>query len=196
MDGDGVVGEAVRLTQELCALESISAERSGLEETAARVEELLAESGFATRQLRVDGAAPAVYGELRGRSPYTLLLYNHYDVQPADPLELWESPPFSPMIRDGCLFARGAADNKGQIATRLAVIRALRTAHGELPIGIRWIIEGEEEMGSTNFAEIARQHASLLACRRRVLGGVADRHRRAAGDRDRLQGCAGVSAGH
>jgi acetylornithine deacetylase/succinyl-diaminopimelate desuccinylase-like protein len=160
--GDGVVGEAVRLTQELCALESVSAERSGLEETATRVEELLAGAGFAARQLRVRGAAPAVYGELPGRSPYTLLLYNHYDVQPADPLELWETPPFVPTIRDGCLFARGAADNKGQIATRLAVIRAIGEEDGELPIGIRWIIEGEEEMGSTNFAEIARQHAPLL----------------------------------
>jgi acetylornithine deacetylase/succinyl-diaminopimelate desuccinylase-like protein len=157
-----LVDEAVALTQELCALASISAERSGLEETATRVEQLLAESGFTTQQLRLEGAAPAVYGELPGGSPYTLLLYNHYDVQPADPLELWESPPFSPTIRDGCLFARGAADNKGQIATRLAVIRALREQHGELPIGIRWIIEGEEEMGSTNFAEIARQHADLL----------------------------------
>jgi acetylornithine deacetylase/succinyl-diaminopimelate desuccinylase-like protein len=162
VDDEVLVGEAVRLTQELCALASVSAERSGLEETATRVDRLLAEAGFMTRQLRLEGAAPAVYGDLRGRSPYTLLLYNHYDVQPADPLELWESPPFSPVIRDGCLFARGAADNKGQIATRLAVIRALREEHGELPIGIRWIIEGEEEMGSTNFAEIARQHAPLL----------------------------------
>ena len=96
-----------------------------------------------------------MYGELRGRSPYTLLLYNHYDVQPADPLDLWESPPFSPAIRDGCLFARGAADNKGQIATRLAVIRALRTAHGELPIGIRWIIEGEIHPRATRIARHA-----------------------------------------
>jgi acetylornithine deacetylase/succinyl-diaminopimelate desuccinylase-like protein len=149
-----VVAEAVRLTQELCALASISAERSGLEDTATRVDGLLAESGFTTQQLRLEGAAPAVYGELQGKSPYTLLLYNHYDVQPADPLELWESPPFSPTIRDGCLFARGAADNKGQIATRLAVIRALREERGEPPIGIRWIIEGEEEMGS-----IARRSA-------------------------------------
>lgn len=162
MDDEVVVGEAVRLTQELCALPSVSAERSGLQETAGRVEQLLAESGFAARQLRLEGAAPAVYGELPGRSPYTLLLYNHYDVQPADPLDLWESPPFSPAIRGGCLFARGAADNKGQIATRLAVIRALGQEHGEHPIGIRWIIEGEEEMGSTNFAEIARRHAPLL----------------------------------
>lgn len=162
MDDQRVVDEAVRLTEQLCRLPSVSAERSGLEETATEVERLLAESGFSARQLQVDGAAPAVYGELPGRSSYTLLLYNHYDVQPADPLELWESPPFSPTIRDGCLFARGASDNKGQIGTRLAVIRALREEHGELPIGIRWVIEGEEEMGSTNFAKIARQHGPLL----------------------------------
>jgi acetylornithine deacetylase/succinyl-diaminopimelate desuccinylase-like protein len=162
VDDQRVVDEAVRLTEQLCRLPSVSAERSGLQETASEVEGLLAESGFSARQLLVDGAAPAVYGDLPGRSPYTLLLYNHYDVQPADPLELWESPPFSPTIRDGRLFARGASDNKGQIATRLAVIRALRDEQGELPIGIRWVIEGEEEMGSTNFAEIARQHAQLL----------------------------------
>lgn len=64
------------------------------------------------------GSAPAVWGELRGRSPYTLLLYNHYDVQPVDPVDEWVTPPFSPDIRNGRLFARGAADNKGQIATR------------------------------------------------------------------------------
>jgi acetylornithine deacetylase/succinyl-diaminopimelate desuccinylase-like protein len=162
IDDDRVARDALGLTQELCALPSVSAENLGLEAMAARLEELLGESGFETRQLRVPGAAPAVWGEQRGRSPYTLLLYNHYDVQPADPLDLWVSPPFEPTIRDGCLYARGTADNKGQIATRLAVIRALRDAQGELPIGIRWIIEGEEEMGSTNFAAIAREHAELL----------------------------------
>jgi acetylornithine deacetylase/succinyl-diaminopimelate desuccinylase-like protein len=126
------------------------------------VESLLSEAGFNTQQLSVEGAPPAVYGELRGRSPFTLLLYNHYDVQPADPLDLWQSPPFEPTVRDDKLYARGVCDNKGEIATRLAAVRALLSVNGELPITLRWIIEGEEEVGSPHFAAIAKQHAELL----------------------------------
>jgi acetylornithine deacetylase/succinyl-diaminopimelate desuccinylase-like protein len=91
-----------------------------------------------------------------------LLLYNHYDVQPPDPLELWDSPPFEPTVRDGKLYARGVCDNKGEIATRLVAVRALRAAEGELPINIRWIIEGEEEVGSPHFGAIAKEYADLL----------------------------------
>jgi acetylornithine deacetylase/succinyl-diaminopimelate desuccinylase-like protein len=96
--------EALRLLEVLCREPSVSAEGRALESTATLVQELLEGSGFQTRQLRVNGAPPAVYGEQRGRSDYTLLLYNHYDVQPADPVELWESPPFEPTVRDGRLF--------------------------------------------------------------------------------------------
>jgi acetylornithine deacetylase/succinyl-diaminopimelate desuccinylase-like protein len=162
LDGDRAAAEALDLIQQLCRMPSVSAEQRGLEETAGVVESMLADAGFTTRQLVVPGAAPAVYGEQLGRSPYTLLLYNHYDVQPPDPLDLWSSPPFEPTIRDGCMYARGAADNKGEIGTRLAAIHELRREHGELPIGIRWIIEGEEEVGSTHFDAIAREYADLL----------------------------------
>jgi acetylornithine deacetylase/succinyl-diaminopimelate desuccinylase-like protein len=105
---------------------------------------------------------PAVYGELRGGSDFVLLLYNHYDVQPVDPLELWESPPFEPTVRDGKLFARGTADNKGELAVRLAVVRWLREQSDALPLSIRWIIEGEEEVGSPHFDEIVRLNAEAL----------------------------------
>jgi acetylornithine deacetylase/succinyl-diaminopimelate desuccinylase-like protein len=155
-------GEAQALTERLCRQPSIAAEKVGLNETAGLVQSLLDEAGFATRQLKVEGAPPAVYGEQRGRSPFTLLLYNHYDVQPAVPLELWESPPFEPTVRDGKLYARGVCDNKGEIATRLAAMHALRAVDGELPITIRWIIEGEEEVGSPHFAAIAERYAELL----------------------------------
>jgi acetylornithine deacetylase/succinyl-diaminopimelate desuccinylase-like protein len=67
-----------------------------------------------------------------------LLLYNHYDVQPVDPIDLWESAPFEPVLRDGKLYARGTTDNKGELAVRLAVIRAFRDADGELPLSVRW----------------------------------------------------------
>jgi len=154
--------EALRLLEVLCRQPSVSAEGRALDETADVVKELLAESGFVTRQLRAGEGPPAVYGEQRGRSDYTLLLYNHYDVQPVDPLELWESPPFEPTIREGRLFARGTADNKGELAVRLAVARSLRERSGELPITIRWIVEGEEENASPHFDEIVRANADIL----------------------------------
>jgi acetylornithine deacetylase/succinyl-diaminopimelate desuccinylase-like protein len=154
--------EAQSLIERLCSQPSIAAQNVGLTETADLVESLLDDAGFATQQLRVAGAPPAVYGEQRGRSDFTLLLYNHYDVQPPDPLELWESPPFEPSVRDGKLYARGCCDNKGEIATRLAALRALRAADGELPITIRWIIEGEEEVGSPHFGALAERYAELL----------------------------------
>jgi acetylornithine deacetylase/succinyl-diaminopimelate desuccinylase-like protein len=154
--------DAVRILELLCRQPSVSAEGRALDETADLVEELLAGTGFETRQLRSDSGAAAVYGDQPGRAGFTLLLYNHYDVQPVDPLELWDSPPFEPTQRDGKLFARGTADNKGELAVRLAAICALREEDGELPISVRWIVEGEEEVGSTNFDEIVRRNAELL----------------------------------
>jgi acetylornithine deacetylase/succinyl-diaminopimelate desuccinylase-like protein len=161
-DYDRLADDALRTLEVLCRQPSVSAEGCALDETADLVEELLAGAGFETRQLRADRGAAAVYGDQPGRSGFTLLLYNHYDVQPVDPLELWESPPFEPTLRDGKLFARGAADNKAELAVRLAVIRALREEDGDLPVSVRWIVEGEEEIGSTNFDEIVRRNVELL----------------------------------
>lgn len=154
--------EAQELLELLCRQPSVAAQNVGIAEMADLVERLLSDAGFSTQRLYAEGAPTAIYGELRGRSPYTLLLYNHYDVQPAEPYDLWHSPPFEPTIRDGKLFARGASDNKGEIAARLAAIRALRATYGELPITLRWIIEGEEEVGSPHFEAIAARYASLL----------------------------------
>lgn len=159
---DSHADEAQALLEQLCRQPSVAAQNLGMAEMADLTESLLRAAGFSTQRLHAEGAPPAIYGELRGRSPYTLLLYNHYDVQPAEPLDLWHSPPYEPTVRDGKLYARGASDNKGEIAARLAAIRALRGAHGELPITIRWIIEGEEEVGSPHFAAIAEPYADLL----------------------------------
>jgi acetylornithine deacetylase/succinyl-diaminopimelate desuccinylase-like protein len=154
--------EALDLTRELCRKPSVSAEGRALDETADLVETLLTAAGFETRQLRVDGGPPAVYGELAGDGDTTLLLYNHYDVQPVDPIELWESPPFEPTLRDGRLYARGAADNKAELGVRLAAIRALREERGSAPLTIRWIIEGEEEVASPHFDTIVERNVDLL----------------------------------
>lgn len=154
---------ARNLAIQLCRQPSIAAQDIGIAEMADLTETLLQQAGFETRRFSIVGAPPMIYGEQRGRSPYTLLLYNHYDVQPPEPLELWNSPPFEPEIRDGKLYARGVSDNKAEIAARLAAMHALRDLDGELPITIRWMIEGEEEVGSPHFGEIIEPHAEQLA---------------------------------
>ncbi|MBN1641765.1 MAG: M20/M25/M40 family metallo-hydrolase [Anaerolineae bacterium] len=154
--------DAQALLEQLCRQPSIAAQNVGIAEMADLVESLLADAGFRTQRFQAGDAPPVVYGEQEGRSPFTLLLYNHYDVQPADPLDLWESPPFEPTVREGKLYARGVADNKGGIACRLAALRALRAVQGELPLTIRWIVEGEEEVGSPHFGVVAERHADQL----------------------------------
>jgi len=92
-----------------------------------------------------------------------MLFYNHYDVQPPEPLELWDSPPFQPTIRDGKMYARGVSDDKGHIACRLAALDALLEADGELPCTVKFVIEGEEETSSANLQTFVRSHKELLA---------------------------------
>lgn len=154
--------DAQILLEVLCRQPSVVAQNLGMAEMADLTETLLGEVGFQTQRLYAESAPPAIYGELRGRSDYTILLYNHYDVQPPEPLELWHTPPFEPTVRDDKLYARGVSDNKAEIASRLTAIRALRAVYGELPITLRWIIEGEEEVGSPHFGEIAKTYSQLL----------------------------------
>ncbi|NLX20085.1 MAG: dipeptidase [Phycisphaerae bacterium] len=94
----------------------------------------------------------------------TLLFYGHYDVQPVGDLALWHSPPFEPTIRDGAIFARGSADDKGQLMTHLAAMRCWRQTGSPLPVRVKFIIEGEEEIGSRNLPLYLRNHAAELAC--------------------------------
>jgi acetylornithine deacetylase/succinyl-diaminopimelate desuccinylase-like protein len=91
------------------------------------------------------------------------LLYNHYDVQPPEPLELWNSPPFEGKQRDGKFFARGALDDKGELISRLAAFDAVRAVYGELPYRVKFLIEGEEEIGSPSLNGFLRDHSELLA---------------------------------
>lgn len=150
------------LITEYCRLESVAAQNRMMSETADWVEKLLQETGFATRQLQVEGAPNYVYGTIKGKSDFTLLLYNHYDVQPEAPIELWESPPFEVTEKEGKLVARGICDNKAELISRICALRAIQAVYGELPITLMWIIEGEEEIGSTHFDAMTRQYGDLL----------------------------------
>src|SRR5262252_9482205 len=156
-DFDHMAEDAVRMLELLCRQPSVSAEGEALEETAELVQQLLAGAGFETQQLQVEGAAPAVYGEQPGRSDFTLLLYNHYDVQPVDPLELWDSPPFEPTLRDGKLFARGSVDDKGQLFLHIKALEAHLSSRGSLPVNVIVLAEGEEEVGSEHLAEFIEE---------------------------------------
>src|SRR6187399_1339607 len=107
---------------------------------------------------------PVVYGEWLGaQGAPTILFYGHYDVQPVDPLELWESPPFEATVRDGEIYARGAADDKGQVFMHFKAIEAHMKRNGKLPVNIKVIIEGEEEVGSNNLDEFVRKNKQMLA---------------------------------
>ena len=150
------------LIADYCRLESVAAQNRMMPETANWVEALLKETGFDTRQLEVEGAPNYVYATMKGKGDFTLLLYNHYDVQPETPIELWNSPPFEATEVDGKLVARGICDNKAELLSRICAIRAIQAAQGELPINIKWIIEGEEEIGSPHFEAFTKQHGDLL----------------------------------
>ncbi|MEW6364316.1 MAG: dipeptidase [Acidobacteriota bacterium] len=107
---------------------------------------------------------PIVYSEFgAGRAKPTVLVYGHYDVQPVDPVDLWTSPPFEPQVRDGRLYARGATDDKGQLYTHLKAVQAYLRTVGDLPVNVKFIVEGEEEVGSTSLEGFLRAHKEMLA---------------------------------
>jgi len=108
---------------------------------------------------------PSVYGDwLHAPDAPTVLVYGHHDVQPVDPLDAWVSPPFEPTVRDGQLFARGAVDDKGQVLYHLEAIRALLARDGALPVNLKLLVEGEEEVGSPNFEALLAAHREQLQC--------------------------------
>jgi acetylornithine deacetylase/succinyl-diaminopimelate desuccinylase-like protein len=146
----------------LAAQPSVAAQNWGLTECANLVVEMLQGRGF-TVDLIQAGGPPVVYAERRGTSDKTLLIYNHYDVQPPEPLELWESPPFEPTLRDGKLFGRGVSDDKGQFTARLLAIDSLLATAGELPCTVKFVVEGEEEVSSIHLKDFIKQNQKKLA---------------------------------
>ena len=156
---NGFAKEVVRLTSQ----PSVSARHEGIEECAALVERMLKETGATTKILRLDGAAPLIYGELKStRSAKTVLFYNHYDVQPEEPLELWKSPPFKPEIRDGRIYGRGVCDDKGELVSRLKIVETYMKTGGEPPCNMKFCFEGEEEVGSVHLDQYVTKNSDLF----------------------------------
>lgn len=133
-----------------------SASKGDIREAAGFVADYLEKIGFDRIEIEETEGHPLVYGEWlgAGEEAPTVLVYGHYDVQPADPLPLWESDPFQPTVRNGRLYARGASDDKGQVFMYLAVFEAFMKTTGKLPINVKVCIEGEEEIGSEHLYEV------------------------------------------
>ncbi|MBX6395612.1 MAG: dipeptidase [Alicyclobacillaceae bacterium] len=153
--------------KEFLRIPSISAlsEHKGDMERAARwVAEALERAGVEGVRLLETGGNPVVYGEWLGKpGAPTALIYGHYDVQPVDPLHLWETPPFEPTVRDGKLYARGASDDKGQMFLHIKAAESWLKAVGELPVNIKFCLEGEEEVGSGHLPACLEANRELLA---------------------------------
>jgi acetylornithine deacetylase/succinyl-diaminopimelate desuccinylase-like protein len=144
-----------------CSQPTLAGQRVGLEEGVKLVQDALEPLGARTQVVPLNGPPPVVLAEL-GSGDKTLLFYNHYDVQPPEPLELWDSPPYAGDVRDGRFYARGVADNRGDLFSRVLAIRAYKATIGELPLRLRWLIEGEEEIGSLHLGPVVREHADSL----------------------------------
>jgi len=152
----------------LCKIPSISTDadaKPAMQETAAWVADKLRAIGIENVKIMPTAGHPVVYGDYLKAGPdaTTVLVYGHYDVQPADPLELWDTPPFEPTLKDGKLYARGASDMKGQTLAGIFAVEAI-LQQDSLPVNIKFMIEGEEEVGSPNLGAFIAENKDLLAC--------------------------------
>jgi len=153
--------------QTLIRQPSVSAKNEGIEECAKLVKKLLKKSGLKSEILRLKkGVAPIVYGEIKSRQnpTKTLMFYNHYDVQPAEPFDLWESPPFSGTRKGNKIFGRGSTDDKGELITRIKAVEAYLKTIGDVPCNIKFVIEGEEETGSAHIEEYLKKYKKKFSC--------------------------------
>jgi acetylornithine deacetylase/succinyl-diaminopimelate desuccinylase-like protein len=154
--------EMVEELRNFCSTPTLAGQKIGLVEGVAAVREMLEPLGARTSVVPVEGDGPPVVLAELGEGERTLLFYNHYDVQPPEPLELWESPPYAGDVRGGRFYARGVADDRGDFLSRVLALRAYKATIGELPLRVRWLVEGEEEIGSPNLAPVVEQHADKL----------------------------------
>jgi acetylornithine deacetylase/succinyl-diaminopimelate desuccinylase-like protein len=151
---------------EFLRIPSVSAKsehKPDIERAAAWVAGQLRNAGFKTVETIPTNLHPLVYAEsLEAPGKPTVLFYGHYDVQPAEPLELWTSPAFEPQARNGNIYGRGTADDKGQVHIHLKALQCLHELHGKFPVNIKVLIEGEEEVGSVSLWDFVQKNKEKL----------------------------------
>jgi acetylornithine deacetylase/succinyl-diaminopimelate desuccinylase-like protein len=148
------------------SISAVSSHKGDVHKAAVFLREQFEGIGLEDVQLFETPGNPIVYGSWLHAGPDkpTVLVYGHYDVQPPEPLELWETPPFEPTVRGDDVYARGASDDKGQAYTHVKAIEAWLKTEGRLPVNIKIIIEGEEEIGSPNLVPFLKEHRDMLSC--------------------------------
>jgi acetylornithine deacetylase/succinyl-diaminopimelate desuccinylase-like protein len=164
---DNNLNELISDLQTLIRQPSVSAKNEGIEECAKLVTKILKKSGIHSEILRIKkGVAPIVFAEVKSKNnpSKTLLFYNHYDVQPAEPFELWDDEPFSGKIKGNKIFGRGSSDDKGELITRIKAVEAFLKTEGDVPCNVKFLIEGEEETGSANIDSYLRKYQKKFSC--------------------------------
>ncbi|MGH2541252.1 MAG: dipeptidase, partial [Ardenticatenaceae bacterium] len=158
---------ALEQLKEFLSIPSVSTLREhqpDMQRAARWLQARLEEAGLENVQILPTGGHPVIYADwLHAGDAPTVLLYGHYDVQPPDPLELWHTDPFTPVVRDGKLYARGSADDKGQLFLQIAALEALIRAEDRLPVNVKCLFEGEEEIGSEHLDPWIEQNQARLA---------------------------------
>ncbi len=147
------------------SISSLSEHADDVKQAAEWVAQRLRKANLEAVEVMPTGGHPVVCGQwLHAPGKPTVLIYGHFDVQPADPLELWTTPPFEPEVRDGRIYARGASDNKGNMLIPIIAVEALLRTDGTLPVNVKFLFEGQEEIGSPQLAEFLKNNRELFAC--------------------------------
>lgn len=147
------------------SISTLPENKDDIKKCAEFVADKLKDAGMSRVEIFKTEGHPIVYGEWLGApGKPTVLIYGHYDVQPVDPLDLWDSPPFEPVIKDGKIYARGATDDKGQIFMHIKSVEAYFKTTGSLPLNIKFLIEGEEEIGSVHLENFINYNIDMLKC--------------------------------
>lgn len=148
--------------QALCRMPSVAARGTGMRAMAEAVEQMMQRVGIGTRAFKIGTGYPIIYGEC-GAGSQAFVIYGHYDVQPVGQLTQWSVGPFAATIIEGKLYARGAANSKGDLAARLAAVETYQKTFGKLPVSLRFVVEGEDGIGSPSLYRFTQEHPDLLS---------------------------------
>ncbi|MFA6597767.1 MAG: dipeptidase [Ignavibacteriaceae bacterium] len=164
-DNHNLYVEELQTFLRIPSISTLQENNEDMKHCATFVAEKLKKAGLNRIEIFPTEGHPIVYGEWLGApGKPTVLIYGHYDVQPVDPVELWDNPPFDPVIKGDKIFARGATDDKGQMYIHIKSVEAFFKVNGSLPLNVKFIIEGEEEIGSEHLGGFIEQHKDLLKC--------------------------------